>query len=261
MPLKYGLGRHPHTLAQIANLRAHHSYPGSVSVTETVIQPIGRLRNQRSTPSCVGQAVAAAAEALTGFDGSAINLWTDARRRQGDLADPSNGTTAETAIESLIQRGLDPYEPFEEDRTDAQLSEMPSLASELEADDNRLRPDVTRYIITGSIAAQRLAIVAALQAGHGVLWATGVKDPFFALGPGDVATTAHVGANYNGHEMRFFAYDKLLDHFLVQNSWGEEWGGAAMDGVDYPGCFRIEAKAAIASAWDTLVVDLRSRVA
>lgn len=261
MSLKYGLGREKHTPEQLANLRTRHEYVGLAGVTSNVVQPIGRIRNQRSTPSCVGQAVAAGAEAITGFDGSAINLWTDCRRRQGDLTDPGNGTTAETAIDSLIKRGLDPYEPFEEDRSREQLSEMPSLVSELEADDNRLRVDVTRYILTGTVARQRLAIVDALNQGYAVLWATGVKDPFFGIGFDQVATAAYVGANYNGHEMRIVGYDAANDWLLIQNSWGQEWGGCIFLGTIYPGCFKIQAKAAIEGAWDTLVVDLRSRVA
>ena len=257
MPLKYATGREPHSPQQIASLRERHAYCGAAATVETVVQPIARIRDQKATPSCVGQACAAAVHALSGFDGSAIDLWTDARRRQGDLSDPSSGTTAELAIESLIHRGLDPYESGEEDRTKAELSKMPTLANEIEADDMRISPIAKRYLVVGTVAKQRLAIVEALKSGHAVLWATGVKDSFFNLGFDEIANSNHIGADDNGHEMRIVGYDAITDEYLVQNSWSGSWGGCTFQGDEYPGCFRVRAVDALNGAWDTMILELK----
>lgn len=255
---KFATGRQPHSPQQLANLRQKHTYVGIAATAETIVQPIARIRNQRSTPSCVGQACAGAIHSLTGFDGSAINLWTDARRRQGDLDATGEGTTAEAAIESLIQRGLDPYEDGEESRSAADYSQMPDLADELEADDNRISPVAERFIVTGTVARQRLAIVDALKAGRAVLWATGVKDPFFAIPFDFSANSNYIGADYNGHEMRIVGYDSISDEFLIQNSWDIDWGGCEFQGKTYAGCFRCRAVDAIECAWDVMVLELRA---
>lgn len=253
-------GRTPHSLNQLNNLRDNHAYRGLIAVVESVAQPVGRMRNQQSTPSCVGQAVTGAVEALTRFDGSAINLWIDARRREGNLDRADFGTTAEAAIESLIKRGLDPYQPNEESQPDEEYRQMPDLTEELAADDNRLKPEVERFIVDGSLANQRLAIVHALVEGKAVLWATGVKEPFFSLLRDQIAGDECVGADYNGHQMRMFAYDASRDLFGVQNSWGDEFAGMEFEGIEYPGCFWIRATSAIAGQWDTMVVDVKNRV-
>ena len=259
MSVTRACGRTPHSPAQIANLRTKHAYFVRPSeAIATVVQPVARIRDQLNTPSCVGQATAAAVHALTGFDGSAISLWTDARRRDGNLGHPDYGTTAETAVESLIKRGLDPYEIEEESRSTAELSEMPDLDDELEAEDRRVSPLVQRSIIVGDVAEQKRCIVAALQAGEAVLWATGVKDPFFSLRVDEVVTLTHIGADNNGHEMRIVGYDATTDRFLVQNSWGEGWGGCDFEGVNYPGCFLVKANDLISAAWDTLVFELKA---
>jgi len=253
----FATGRQPHSPQQLANLREKHAYVGAAIVAETIVQPIARIRNQRSTPSCVGQACAGAIHALIGFDGSAINLWIDARRRQGDIDNPDDGTTAETAIESLIGRGLDPYEDGEESRSAADYSQMPALAAELAADDHRISPVAERYIVTGTVAKQRLAIIEALKAGHAVLWATGVKDPFFGLTFDAVADSNFIGADFNGHEMRIVGYDATSDEFLIQNSWDKDWCGCNFQGETYAGCFRCRAVDAIECAWDTMVLQLK----
>jgi hypothetical protein len=255
--IQFATGRLPHSPTQLAALREKHSYRGLATVVETVVQPVARIRNQRSTPSCVGQACAAAVHALTGFDGSAINLWTDARRRQGDLDRADYGTTAEMAIESLIHRGLEPYEDGEESRPAEDYTRQPDLADELEADDNRISPVAERFIATGTFARQRLSIVEALKFGRAVLWATGVKDPFFSIGFDVVADLNYFGLDYNGHEMRVVGYDALTDELLIQNSWGEDWGGCSFQGMWYPGCFRAKAIDAIDCAWDTMILELR----
>jgi hypothetical protein len=253
----FATGRLPHSPNQLAALREKHAYRGLAAVVETVTQPVARLRNQRSTPSCVGQACAGAIHALTGFDGSAINLWTDARRRQGDLDRADYGTTAEAAIESLIQRGLDPYEDGEESRPDEDYTQQPDLMDELEADDNRISPVAERFIVTGTTARQRLAIVDALKAGRAVLWATGVEDPFFGVAFDTILDSSYIGADYNGHEMRIAAYDATSDLFLVQNSWGEGWCGCSWLGERREGCCLVRAVDAIEGAWDLMVLELR----
>lgn len=250
------LGRNPHSPAQLANLRQKHAYRGSVALVATVVQPIPRIRDQASTPSCVGQAVAAGVHALAGYDGSAIRLWVDARRRQGDLADPSTGTDVEYAFESLVGRGLEPYAVGDELLPLDEYTRLPDLASELAADDHREMADAKRYLVIGTVATQRLAIVSALQSGMAVLWATGVKDPFFSLRENEVVTAAHIGADYNGHELRIAGYDATSDEFLIQNSWGESWGGCDFQGITYPGCFRARVVDAIQCAWDTIVMEV-----
>lgn len=249
-------GREPLSLNALNRLRENHAYRGLAATVETVVQSVPRVRDQSATPSCVGQAIAAAVHALLGFDGSAINVWIDARRRDGNLDRADYGTYIESAIESLIKRGLDPFQPGEENQLASEYTQMPDLEEELAADDLRLRPTVERYITTGTLAKQRLAIVDALKSGKAVLWATGVKEPFFSLRKNQVATMDHVGADYNGHQMRVFLYDHLTDLFGVQNSWTRDFAGITFEGVEYPGCFWIEAKALIDGQWDTMILEM-----
>lgn len=260
MPVIPVFGREPHSLNDLNRLRERHAYRGAVAVVETVFQPVARIRDQRTTPSCVGQAVVAAAHALLGFDGSGINVWIDSRRRDGNLDRADYGTTAETAIASLIGRGLDPYQDGEESFHPSEYRHMPSLAEEMAADDVRLKPTVERFITTGTIAKQRLQIVDALKSGKAVLWATGVKEPFFSLDFGQVATSDHIGADYNGHQMRIFGYHAGLDLFAVQNSWSEDFAGLEFEDREFPGCCWVNAIHAIGLQWDTLIVDMKDRI-
>jgi hypothetical protein len=251
-------GRAPMSPAQLGRLRASRAYTGKAEAVETVIQPVARIRDQGSTPSCVLQTAAAAIHALAGFDGSAIGPWIDARRRQGDLLDPTVGTNAETAIESLIHRGIEPYKIGEESRPESDYRQLPDLESELAADDNRISPIAEHFILTGTRATQRLAIVNALKEREAVMWSTGLYDSFFNLKDEQVIEAQDIGSTRNGHEMRIFGYLASIDCFAIQHSWGEGFAGCTINGQHYPGCSLARADAVIDRQWDTMVLQLKS---
>lgn len=231
-------------------------YGGVARKLETVIQPIVSIRDQKSRPSCAGQAFAAIVDAANvGTDqppASAIDLWVDARRRQGDLLDPSQGVASEFAIASLFYRGWSPAVPGEDDR-DAKLDvEAPDLLAELTAYDHRQVGAVHFTIPRGN---RKAAIVDALHKGYGVMVGGGCEAPFFNPPAREVLGTAYFGGGAkDGHAMRIAGYDAGRDAFLDQNSWGEGWSEAELsDGRIIPGCCLL-SPAVLEAVWDVEVI-------
>jgi hypothetical protein len=215
-----------------------------------VLQPTPRIRDQGPTPSCVGQAIAACFHGLAGFDASAIELWTDARRRGGQLENEMAGTTLSLAVTSVEHRGVSPYLSGEEQGAH---NARASLAQELAADDRR--PKLSDYRVTdGDTSEQIAAIVSALAQGWGVVWTTGVTDSFFEHAANMFVADDEVGRLSNGHAMRVFGYEKATNVMLVQNSWGESWGGVMAMGRRHLGCCMVPAELLVASSWEVLVI-------
>ena len=228
---------------------------------ETVIQQVAFVRNQLNKPSCVGQAFAAGVDAKLQEAGmgppwcSAVDLWRDARRRQGNLERIEFGTRAEYVIESLMKRGWSPYTVGEDTRPDDVEDEKPSLRSEMFAHAKR-QVGVVHYDIPRN---RRSSIVAALRNGYVVGIGVGCKAPFFH----PTATRDRIlGGDFVGgdsylHEMRVVGFVADMDAFLVQNSWGEAWAGAELD-RPYHGCCFLSTEV-VEEAWDVDALEVRVR--
>lgn len=223
----------------------------------SVYQKVPFVRDQRSKPSCVGQALAACIDGVLGLrqrvPASAVDIWVDARRRQGDLEGALEGTRAEYAIESLLKRGWSNYEPGEDSRPVLEDMKMPSLAKELFADDHRQSPYVKHF----SIASDRVnAVLQALQQNFGVVMGTGTRAKFFDPPSDTVLRLDYLSGDSGGHEQRIFCYDEKRRAFGVQGSYGSSFGGfRGSNGVWYPGCVLVDEDV-IEAAWDIDVLEI-----
>lgn len=231
-----------------------------------VQQPIARIIDQGNLPSCVGCAMCAGAEAVLGIPPrlSWVRIWTDARRRDGSLADPDNGTWFSSAIESVTKRGLDPEEDGEWNRVE-EMTEPDDLASELAAYDRR-QVGTERW---RAPAGDLDAVEDALSRGLVVAIGTGVKTPYFDFfnrkrSPNDVdvvLTNSALGGYSNGHEQRVIAveHDSAQRRtWVIQNSWGPYGGCHLPDGSFALGCAKVD-DSVMRYTWDTDVIRVVSQ--
>jgi hypothetical protein len=237
-------------------LRAVKRYVGAAGPLCDVVQPIPRIRDQRATPSCVGQSIAARYHGLTGFDASATDLWTDARRRDGNLYDDSVGTWVSSAIDSATKRGLSPYGVGDEIDSEAH-TRRDDLSGELAAYDRRLNRIYDHHVTDGTVDEQRYAIVRALLAGRAVIWTTGVTERFFDHPANLYVDDAEVGIDHNGHAMGVAGYLAAIDCALVQNSWGKRWGGVVVSDEAYEGCCLVPMDVLVRAAWETWIIQVK----
>lgn len=231
-------------------------YPESAP-PRSVVQPM-TPRVQGETPSCVGQLVAACCDVVVGDKCSGIGIWTDARRRDGHLDDPSVGTYVSSAIMSVTKRGVHPERPGEIEDV-ASHTRLATIEDELEADDNRVAELADHHVLAGTVDEQREQLVAALTLGKGVGWTTGVSEEFFRHPANVVVSSDEVGRPNNGHALRAFAYCAATDSVLLQNWWTLRWAGVRIFDRDYPGCCLVPMSLLVAAAWETWVLDLRRR--
>jgi hypothetical protein len=251
-------------------LCAERPYSLALLPIVTVFQPVYRIHDQPQWGCCVGEALSAGAEARLKRALSGVKLWIDARRRQGDLANANTGTWGDIGIQSMVQRGLSPYEPGEETWSTAKVTQMPDLSDELAADDTRVPvANEHRTIVPGSACLQ--SVCDALQRGFDIVNGDGLRDPYFSLGLDDIADESCLNGSDNGHEQRVIAYVAPNDtrfpanqrgNAIYQNSWSEAFGGYTLpctvtltDGTVLEkghvirGCVMVKG-ACLANAWD-----------
>lgn len=221
---------------------------------ETIVQPIAWIRDQRSKPSCVGQAFAAGVDSVLGEPpwASAVDLWRDARRRQANLEGIHDGTRAEYVIASLMKRGWSPYKAGE-DRRPSEDDDNPkgSLADEMFAHDTR-QVGAVHYAITRDRVA---ATIQALKAGYVVAGGWGLSEGFYKP-KGDTVLGAENFMGQNGHEMRIAGYLEDRRAFLLQNSWGIYWTWCAIGTDVKAGCCLISEEA-LEAAWDIDAIEVK----
>jgi hypothetical protein len=228
--------------------------------------PIERIIDQGSLPACVGAAMCACAESVLGDDPrrSWVRIWTDARRRDGSLADAEQGTYFSSAIESVMRRGLDPEEPGEADSRTEQ-TQPDDLDSEMAAFDERQTDAEHWRIPDGDLDA----VIDALGAGMGVGIGAGVRDGWFnffgsprkASDPDVVLTSAALGGNSSGHEQRIVdvRVENARRLWTIQNSWGLNGGCHRPDDSFQLGCALVD-DSAIRAAWDLDAIKITRRV-
>lgn len=220
-----------------------------------VLQRIVSVRDQLAKPSCVGQALASCVDALdpraARQQSSAVDLWVDARRRQGNLEEVKDGTRLEYALDSLVERGWSPYIEGEDSRPLKDDGRIDSLAGELAAFDHR-SAGVEHFTIEQNRVR---SIIDALSLGRGVVISTGTRPSYFTPPMQTVLGPDYLGGAENGHAQRVVGYDPQREAFIVLNSWGANWGGCvASFGVVLPGCVFV-SHGVIESAWDIDVID------
>lgn len=255
MTLQFGcLRERPQTSAM---LRVCKLYTGAIKPLATVIQPIGRIRDQESTPSCVGQSIAGGIHGILGFDVSATQIWTGARRRDGSLPRTDCGTYVSSAITEIMQRGFSAYEAGEERDVDSFTRSVHSLSADMAADGRRVQRAFDHHVIHGTREKQRNDIVDALSKDRVVVWTTGVTDAFCQHPADKLVERSEVGARDDGHAMRVFSYIAELDAFGVQNSWGSGYGGFAVCGKKYLGCVLVPSWILLDSSWEIWAIQVK----
>jgi hypothetical protein len=246
--------------------------PEFIAPPETIVQPVAWIRDQGAKPSCAGQAPIARRDALVSGPpwGSAVDAWTDARRRDGTLARADYGTWAESVFEGLIKRGTSTYHDGEDARPTSEDVRIDELEGELEAADKRIPETWEHRQIVGTRVPQ---VLDALARERIVVFGTGVRGPFFGLRRDEVATTNYLGGNQNGHEQGVVGYVASRGLFIGQGSWGTSFAGITLPdefsdeeiarlfpcayGRFLPGCFWFEPEVLV-QAWDVDVLQVRS---
>lgn len=231
------------------------------TLTGPNLGPVSRWRRrQYSYPACGGNAGSALWEVIHPEDGriSAIDLWRGARRRLGlSLDDLSQGTTYGAILQELELRGADDWHEGE-DRSalEGGKGSAPAgdnLRDELRAYDRRERLDRHRCSTLREVED-------AVATGAGVGISTGLRDPFFELRVGDIATERHIGGDANGHAMRVVGFVTVGGQRLavLDNWWGDSWGGCSVEGLSLPGHCLVTAQALL-GAWDIWAITRRER--
>lgn len=188
---------------------------------------MGVVRHQRSSSSCVGQALAAAAtirEAEAGFDAgpaSALHPYYHARRMAGPVV-RDVGTRMRLACKSMVKLGIpdDEHWPFRMLR----VNRRPGWDAERHAYHRR---GGGYYGIFDYGAGRVSAVKAALAEGHPVVFGTQVARSFGpSHGPDVIDRPLPDEALLGGHAMVLVGYetrpaDGLL--FRCLNSWGGNW--------------------------------------
>lgn len=224
--------------------------PSTVTVGDAIIQPIVRVQNQGRAPACVGYSWAACIDAFTGGDPlcSGVSIWREARRRQGEIEHIDEGTRLEYALDGLVARGWDPYRPGEEEDA-IEAGRQDDLADELFAADQHVSLSRVRYRIDPKDAIESIEV--ALSRGDGVVFAAGIREPYYRHQGADkqldrVLGTESIGGDDNRHAMRVAGMWRNGGRriFLLHNSWGKKWGGCHLPtGHFVDGCCWVDETA------------------
>jgi len=240
--------------------------PTATTREAAAVQAIPWIRNQGSSPSCVGQALAACVDAMTDSRPacSAVSIWREARRRQGRIERIDEGTRLEYAIAGLARRGWDPYVQGEElDANEA--GDQDDLADELFAASRTA--DVVSWQRIDLRDMALAALETAIASGYGVVIGVGIKRDFAEYfsrlqrqdQPDEVLGLSAFGRTDDGHALRVVGFEHVLGghQYIIQNSWGHGGGCHLPGGKWQSGCCRMTA-GALLSAWDVYAVRLQN---
>lgn len=239
----------------------------ALSPAEQCFQKIELLRNQWQWPSCIGQGFTSCTDYLTRRSNpkaplaSAIDLWRDARWRQGKL-ERVVGTRPEYAIESLIKRGFSEYQNGEDlDDVVEPPTEIDDMGDELNAASHRL-PEGFAHQLSYPGSSAVATVVTALQDGCAVVKCCGVGSAYanyYASRDADVVVFGpnDAGAYGPGHCERVFGYQKVGSsyQFAIAGSWGAGFGGIRCGDVWVPGAAWVNEKS-LEACWDIVIISL-----
>lgn len=235
----------------------------------TVVQPQGYLMDQKSLPDCVGKAFQGRINGILGQDASGVDLWIGCRAYDGELEDPSQGTTAESAIEILTNTGWIPRDNRDEDSiapNDPMLIELPSLDDILEGFDNTIA--LNHDVFVGSDDQKHVAILSALREldsdgkfRNALVFGTGVFSKYFDPPTNQVLDETYLSRNgdQGGHEQGLIGWSAEKNAYIVAGSWGP-WTECTVKvsgkNVKLVGCCLV-SRGVVEHAWDCDKLQLR----
>jgi len=231
---------------------------GEASGCETVLRPVRRIHSQPLLPDCTGESIAACVEAQVGGAVSGRDLWAEGLRRAGRVPTLETGLAFVPGFVGLERRGWADYREGEE-------LELPpakaSLEDELAAADRPGRV-ATRYRIpAGPSMGDALAdaLAGELDAVVGMLVSDDYQAHTAPHGQESICGPGMLGARGGPHAQRVAGYVVIQGRrvWLLQNSWGRDWGGALVHGLWVPGCALV-AEEALLQAYDCHVVKVQS---
>ena len=205
------------------------------------------ILDQGDTSASVGFALAAVLHYLRAERGirerlNPFFLYDNARRFDEWAAEPHEGSSLRGGLKGLSRHGaaLD---------LDASLPRSPAQKGNAEGRWLARSPDELPPDVVGRALANRPAsyerversiehLKAAVHDLHAVLVAAAFHDGWSTTPKGEIqprpAAKARGGSSYGSHAFAVIGYTDR--GFIVQNSWGQQWGGAAVDGTTLPGC-------------------------
>jgi hypothetical protein len=258
------LRNRPETVAEHHATRSYVVGAGFYQLAAESSQRVSVLRDQGSTPSCVGYAMAAIIDAHNLCQlpwASGIGFWREGRRAQDDIEGVLDGTRPEYVIQSAIDRG---WEPFREGEAFEPVGQNHESAEAMLAAFDRRLSGLNHYVIdpAGDDVIDKL--VDALRRNHGVMICAGVTKVYedFVGQSGEVDRvlgTDAMGADGDGHAQRIFGHKVVGGRhaFLIQNSWSN-WGGAhTPEGLWIPQCAWVDENVVRAS-WSIDVLEVVS---
>jgi hypothetical protein len=198
----------------------------------TFLAPLDTIREQNVFGCCEGEACAVWLSRLFGFSVEGKPLWEGARRTDRQLGHPELGTFFGSVIKAAELEGCashnpDDYKDTPENWANARLGE--DLSRSLEMVDNLLDVSKIKIESISTKAEYRYAVFdAAQQIGGSVLGmviTSGIREPFFHLGSGEICTSAHIGGYADGHAQAVAGCDLLSGHLFADNWWGTGHGG------------------------------------
>lgn len=217
-----------------------------------ILQRVLRIHDQGNKPSCVGQSHAAGVEAILGTPVSSVDLWTDARRRQGSLVNPLVGTRSEFAILSLMQRGISPYITGEDERPVDEDIRLAGLDAELAAYDRRQLNAIHYCIPPGDLDS----LASALERGMVVTLESGCKQAYFSAPFDTVLGLEYRSGDTDGHSERIYGRIPERKAWAVQGSWGDGFGGWRDGDVTHHGCVLVSDEV-IEAAWNLDAIEIK----
>ena len=193
--------------------------PGELSTAPDLSSYVGRVRDQGSTSSCVGQALAAAIEITSlARDGAPLHasaqwLYTVAREAEGRKTIADDGSFPRLAMQAANLRGVLPERsfPFSAET----IEQRPAPSASVSAYDLR----GLRFYRVDSYGSERVdALDDALRRGCAVLFG-GPVSAQYQHNEGDPIDT--MGTSIGGHMQCLV---RCGTSPLVLNSWGVLWG-------------------------------------
>lgn len=217
------------------------------------------IQNQGGFSSCVGQAISGACEMALGAryrfkELSPLYVYYNSRKVLSDIMHTpvqDTGTSVFVALGTATKLGV-AQEVLWPEGTDP--NQEPSVAAFADGKSRLIGRYEAVGLDTTQIKRNRLNdVLVAIYCGMPVVFATPLREAFYHItGPLDTHAEQYPKAyastydpDYIGnHAMHIVGYDMDKEYFIVENSWGDEWGDKgywAMKFLALYSCFELFA--------------------